>query len=228
MISPEAVIGDNASNAAAFVVAPVPPFAIGKVPVTPVVNGKPVAFVNTPDAGVPNAGAVKVGEVKVLLVNVSVPARVAKVPEAAGKVIAVPVPATAGAEIVAVPDVDPAKATDVADATPKVGVTKVGEVAKTKAPEPDSLLITPANSDEVVAAKTLSLSVVYTPFVTVAALPEMEPTMVDENVLAPAMVCDVVKSTKFCVVEPVPPAVIGKVPEVIAVVLVVYKAPPLV
>ncbi len=49
MISPEAVIGDNASNAAAFVVAPVPPFAIGKVPVTPVVNGKPVAFVNTPD-----------------------------------------------------------------------------------------------------------------------------------------------------------------------------------
>ena len=137
MISPEAVIGDNASKAAALVVAPVPPFAIGKVPVTPVVNGKPVAFVNTPDAGVPNAGAVKVGEVKVLFVKVSVPANVAKVPDAAGKVMAV-VPATAGAEMVAVPDVEPAKATEVAEATPKVGVTKVGEVANTNAPEPVS------------------------------------------------------------------------------------------
>ena len=138
MISPAAVIGDNASKAADLVVAPVPPFAIGKVPVTPVVNGKPVAFVNTPDAGVPNAGAVKVGEVKVLFVKVSVPANVAKVPDAAGKVMAIPVPATAGAEIVAVPDVEPANANEVAEATPKVGVTKVGEVAKTKAPEPVS------------------------------------------------------------------------------------------
>jgi hypothetical protein len=64
--------------------------------------------------------------------------------------------------------------------------------------------------------------------VTVAALPEMEPAIVEENVLVPAMVWAVVKSTKFCVVDPVPPAEIGKVPEVIAVVLVVYKAPPLV
>ena len=138
MISPAVVIGESASYAATFVVAPVPPFAIGKVPVTPVDNGKPVAFVNTPDAGVPKAGAVKVGEVKVLFVKVSVPANVAKVPEAAGKVIAVPVPATAGAEMVAVPDEDPAKATEVAEATPKVGVTKVGEVANTNAPEPVS------------------------------------------------------------------------------------------
>ncbi len=160
MISPEAVIGDRASNAAALVVAPVPPFAIGKVPVTPVVKGKPVAFVNTPDAGVPKAGAVKVGEVKVLFVKVSVPAKVAKVPDAAGRVIAVPVPATAGAEMVAVPDVDPANATEVAEATPKVGVTNVGEVANTKAPEPVSLLITLANSEDVVADKALNLSVV--------------------------------------------------------------------
>jgi hypothetical protein len=134
--------------------------ANGKIPVTPVVKGKPVAFVKVPEAGVPNTGAVKVGDVKVLFVKVSVPAKVAKVPEAAGKVIDVLVPATAGAEIVAVPEVDPAKATDVADATPIVGVTKVGEVAKTKAPEPDSSEMTPANSADVVADKALNLFVV--------------------------------------------------------------------
>lgn len=187
-MSPAVVIGDKASNAAALVEAPVPPLAKGKIPVTPVVKGKPVALVKVPDAGVPNTGAVKVGEVKVLLVSVSVPAKVAKVPDAAGKVIAVFVPATAGAEIVAVPEVDPAKATDVADATPMVGVTKVGEVAKTKAPEPDSSDITPANSADVVADNALNLLVVYTPLVTVAAFPEIEPTMVEENVLAPAIV----------------------------------------
>lgn len=36
-------------------VIPVPPFATGSVPVTPVVKGSPVAFVNVPDAGVPRA-----------------------------------------------------------------------------------------------------------------------------------------------------------------------------
>jgi hypothetical protein len=51
------------SNApfAGVVVNPVPPFAIGKVPVTPVVKGKPVVLVNTPDAGVPSAGVISVG-----------------------------------------------------------------------------------------------------------------------------------------------------------------------
>ena len=33
----------------------VPPFAMGSVPVTPVVKGKPVAFVSVPDDGVPKA-----------------------------------------------------------------------------------------------------------------------------------------------------------------------------
>ena len=40
---------------AGVVVNPVPPLATGNVPVTPVVNGKPVAFVNVPLDGVPNA-----------------------------------------------------------------------------------------------------------------------------------------------------------------------------
>ena len=50
----------RALRAAEAVVCPVPPFAIGKVPVTPVVNGNPVTKVSVPEAGVPNAGAIKV------------------------------------------------------------------------------------------------------------------------------------------------------------------------
>ncbi len=136
------------------VVAPVPPFAIGKVPVTPVVKGNPVALVNTPDAGVPKAGEVNVGEVKVLLVNVSVPSKVAKVPVADGSVIVV-VPATAGAAKVAVPEVAPAKATLVADATPKIGVTKVGEVLNTTVPVPVSLVMAFARVTLVGVAKNV-------------------------------------------------------------------------
>tara|TARA_R110001632_G_scaffold37042_1_gene93726 strand:+ start:895 stop:1209 length:315 start_codon:yes stop_codon:yes gene_type:complete len=73
-----------------MLVAPVPPFAAGSVPVTPVVNGKPVTLVITPEAGVPRAGVVKTGELKepvasvktgavrVLLVSVSVPVNVTR------------------------------------------------------------------------------------------------------------------------------------------------------
>ena len=53
----------------------------------------------------------KVGDVNVLFVNVSVPARVANVPFAPGSVIVVPVPATEGANKVAVPLVEPLKIT---------------------------------------------------------------------------------------------------------------------
>lgn len=42
-------------------VRPVPPLAIGSVPVTPVVRGKPVAFVKVPDVGVPKIGVTSVG-----------------------------------------------------------------------------------------------------------------------------------------------------------------------
>jgi hypothetical protein len=46
------------------VVVPVPPLATGSAPVTPLVNGKPVALVNTTALGVPSAGVVNVGEVE--------------------------------------------------------------------------------------------------------------------------------------------------------------------
>ena len=39
----------------------VPPFAIGSVPVTPVVNGSPVPFVRVTDVGVPKIGVTNVG-----------------------------------------------------------------------------------------------------------------------------------------------------------------------
>jgi hypothetical protein len=46
-------------------VTPVPPFATGRIPVTPVVNGKPVQLVRTlPAAGVPKTGVISVGEVE--------------------------------------------------------------------------------------------------------------------------------------------------------------------
>ncbi len=45
-----------------LVVVPVPPLAIGNVPVTPVVSGKPIAFVSVNADGVPRFGVVSTGE----------------------------------------------------------------------------------------------------------------------------------------------------------------------
>ena len=42
---------------------PEPRFPTGRLPVTPVVNGSPVAFVKVTDVGVPRIGVTKVGEV---------------------------------------------------------------------------------------------------------------------------------------------------------------------
>ena len=41
----------------------VPPLATGRTPVTPVVRGRPVKLVATPEVGVPKRGVTKVGEV---------------------------------------------------------------------------------------------------------------------------------------------------------------------
>jgi hypothetical protein len=45
------------------VVTPVPPFVTGRVPVTPVVRGSPVAFVRVAAEGVPIFGVVRAGDV---------------------------------------------------------------------------------------------------------------------------------------------------------------------
>jgi hypothetical protein len=61
----------NNTLLAVNVAAPVPPLATGSVPVTPVVRGRPVALVKTPEAGVPKAGVTSVGLVRVVLVSVA-------------------------------------------------------------------------------------------------------------------------------------------------------------
>jgi hypothetical protein len=50
----------------------VPPFAMGRVPVTPVVKGKPVALVKVADVGVPRIGVTSVGLVLRTLLPVPV------------------------------------------------------------------------------------------------------------------------------------------------------------
>jgi hypothetical protein len=80
----------------------VPPLAIGKVPVTPVVNGSPVQLVNTPLVGVPSKGVTNVG----LVLNTFKPVPVSSVKAAAKlaeegvpKNVATPVPS----EVIPVP-----------------------------------------------------------------------------------------------------------------------------
>jgi hypothetical protein len=59
------------------------------------------------------------------------------------------------------------------DGVPKAGVTRVGEVANTNAPLPVSSDMTPANSEEEVAACTLNLSVVTTSVLLVGIVVEL-------------------------------------------------------
>ena len=67
-------------------VAFVPPFAIGSVPVTPVVKGKPVPLVRVTDWGVPNIGVTNVGLVDRTLFPEPVLDVTPVPPEATGKV----------------------------------------------------------------------------------------------------------------------------------------------
>jgi len=112
--------------------------AVGKVPVTPVVNGKPVKLVATPDVGVPNKGVTNVGEVAktaepVPVSSVKAAARFAL--DGVARKVATPVPR---------PDTPVEIGRPVAFVkvalvgVPRTGVTKVGEVANTKAPDPVS------------------------------------------------------------------------------------------
>jgi hypothetical protein len=121
-------------------------------PETPVEIGRPVQLVRVPEDGVPNAGVTRVGEVA----NTNAPVPVSSVTAAikladdgVPKKVATPVakpdtPVEIGSpvQLVRVPE----------DGVPNAGVTRVGDVANTKAPLPVSSEITPASSKEVVAA----------------------------------------------------------------------------
>ena len=108
----------------------VPPFATGRIPVTPVVRGKPVQLVSVPEVGVPKIGVTKVGEV----------ARTNPPPDPVSSVMAAARFALDGvARKVATPVPSPDTPVDIgkpvqlvrilpAAGVPKIGATKVGEL----------------------------------------------------------------------------------------------------
>jgi len=154
-------------------VTPVPPLATGRVPVTPVVNGNPVQLVNVPELGVPNIGVVSVGDVKVLLVSVSVedvvtiftpsidttPAdTLASVVSLACPSSRVPTPSAVDVDAVRPLIGSPVQLVRVPDCgVPNTGVTKVGEVANTAAPEPVSSVSAVASCSDVKEPNTAAL-----------------------------------------------------------------------
>ena len=71
------------------------------------------------------------------------------------------------------------------DGVPKAGVTRVGEVANTKAPLPVSSDITPSNSEDVVAANTLSLLPVVVKVPAVGNVTLVAAVVVSVKLLAP-------------------------------------------
>lgn len=101
------------------VVTPVPPFATGKVPVTPEVNGNPVAFVSVTEEGVPNAGVTKVGLFESTLLPDPVEVVTPVPPFATGSVPVTPLVSGSPVTFVITPEAG----------VPKAGVTSVGEVS---------------------------------------------------------------------------------------------------
>ena len=67
---------------------PVPPLATASVPVIPVVSGRPVQLVRTPEVGVPRSGVTSVGEVDRTTATVPVEAVTPVPPEATGRAAA--------------------------------------------------------------------------------------------------------------------------------------------
>jgi hypothetical protein len=120
--------------------APVPlfKFVTGKFPVTPVVRGNPVQFVNVPLVGVPKIGVTNVG----VFANTSAPVPVSSVTAAAklaelgvAKNVATLAPRPLTPELIG----RPIQFVNVPlVGVPSAGVTSVGDVAKTKEPEPVS------------------------------------------------------------------------------------------
>ena len=99
---PPNVVAPKLVRAVAAVDAAEPPLAIGRMPVTPVVSGKPVAFVRVPDVGVPKIGVTSVGLVDKTVLPVPVEVVTPVPPLATGSV-----PVTLVAKFTKVVDVEP-------------------------------------------------------------------------------------------------------------------------
>ena len=81
------VVAPKFVRAVAAVVAAEPPLAMGSVPVTPVVRGRPVAFVSVPEVGVPKIGVTSVGLVDRTTLPVPVEVVTPVPPEATGRAV---------------------------------------------------------------------------------------------------------------------------------------------
>jgi hypothetical protein len=108
------------------VVTPVPPLETPKVPVIPVLAGRPVQLVSVPDVGVPKRGVTNVGLVAKTFAPEPVDVVTPVPPLETPSVPVIPVDSGSPVHEVSVPDVG----------VPSTGVTRVGEVFKTLAPEP--------------------------------------------------------------------------------------------
>jgi len=142
----------------------VPPLAVGKVPVTPVVKGKPVKFVAVPLDGVPSTPPLTKGapeEPTLTARAVATPVPKPDTPVAIGRPVAFVKVALVG--------------------VPRIGVTKVGEVANTADPEPVSSVKAPARLEELNEPKEVALPTEVTAPVKLAlvvTLPAVKPEAV--------------------------------------------------
>jgi len=140
-------------------VTPVPPLATGSVPVTPVVNGNPVALVKTPLVGVPSSGVTSVGDVAKTnapepVSSVTADAKFVELGVARNVATPVPSPDTPvlignPVALVRVPLVG----------IPSKGVISVGDVAKTSDPLPVSPVTAAAKLAELGVPKNVATPV---------------------------------------------------------------------
>jgi hypothetical protein len=130
-------------------------------PLTPVEIGNPVQLVNVPEDGVPKAGVTSVGDVESTTFPVPVEVVTPVPPLATDKVPVVPATIGKPVQLVNVPEVG----------VPRTGVTKVGDVANTKAPDPVSSVTAAAICADVAWSVLLVRLIVLLVSVSVVALP---------------------------------------------------------
>ena len=155
----------------------VPPLAIGKVPVTPVVSGKPVKFVANPDAGVPKIGVTNVGDVD----NTTFPVPVD---------VVTPVPPLVTGKV---PDTPEARGKPVAFVNttalgvPKAGVVKLGEDDNTTLPVPVDV-VTPVPPLATATVPEILLALIFADKTPLPSILKLFPTLTPPNVEALAVV----------------------------------------
>ena len=183
VVSAPAVVSAPPRVILALFATPVPPLADGRMPLTPVVKGRPVAFVSVALVGVPNTGVTNAG----LVVPVIAPVPFNAEPRAVAILSPKPeTPVDMGKPVALVKTA--------AEGVPKAGVTRAGDVARTTAPEPVTVFPCAVTVPEVGKVKLVAALTVNV----VANAPDV--------VKAPPSVILAVFAT------PVPPLADGKTP----------------